>query len=208
MRRSVVGIVGLFSACAVVLCGCGGSDDDVAAGGDANVDAIVEVLMGSLSDINGIGSDSAQGQAGRIVASATTFSCAGTGANPWPCTINVAVNEPMPCASGSGSYSGNMKITLGSPTSFSATFTLTASYNGCVLNGYTLGNTIYTTGTFSGDPSAGSVTFKITWDSNNFSVDGVEYRIFLTANGTITQDGSVAGSITGSINGQSINESL
>lgn len=127
------------------------------------------------------------------------------------------LNEPMPVVSGSGTLTGSLTFDIsGSPAGFTADVTvdLVATYNNAVIacddGNHTVNGALAISGPMDITGSTASASGSWTWTvtSAGLTIDGITYTVDCVHSGTITYPGTAHATMTGTINGQPVNETV
>jgi|GEM_PF-5033814 len=192
----------------LVLSGCGGGDDNNSNGNaqadDSDNEAILSVLSSSFPSLTRFANSQA-----KIQAAISYSSSYGPPPTYLPATVTATItHEAVPMASGTAYIDGTMTVTVTSQTELTATFNLTETLANCTAeDGSTVSGTIAITGNLTMHGTAATITMNAS--SSNFTVDGTAHTFALVLNATINAANGTfsACSITGTIDGQAVNES-
>jgi hypothetical protein len=117
-------------------------------------------------------------------------------------TMLITWNDQVPgTTEGTYKYIGQTKGKGGPNGATMTQFVTLQAWNG-VWRGHRINNSIFMGGTISA--TRNGATANLNWTSQNFRVDGHEYRIFLQLKGSIGANGSGVFTLSGSIDGNPI----
>lgn len=196
--------VSCAAAAALFGFGCGGGDNG---GGSSSATdkAVVDMLTSSFLTF---GNELNQTAAGKVktVGVIQTSSTVGPPPTYLPVTVTVTfVDETGMIAN--AVINGSETLTLTSETSFNGSLNINVGFNNMVSEGYAFNGKLVYAGTFSGNPSTGTMTFNCSVTDDGFTVDGVAYAIHLTIDMTVS-GGAAHGTVSGTINNTPINEEI